>query len=154
MLTRGNRPDPSARSYEPPPMRDRLPTLPHDLSEYAWIHTGPDSERPPGVAPVREDAIDPLDAMETGLLIDLWHSDVPRVSAADPKACTVDHREAFVLSLLDGESTVGSLLEIADLPVADVLAVLCDLCARGVVALDRSGRRADSTPPEALASVA
>jgi hypothetical protein len=33
----------TGQSYEAPPSRDRLPTLPEDLSEYAWIHTGPPS---------------------------------------------------------------------------------------------------------------
>jgi hypothetical protein len=140
-------------------MRDRLPTLPHDLREYAWIHTGPGSESPPPVTsslsrsePPREEE---LDAIETGLLVDLWHSDVPRLVAADGGArCVVDdHREAFVLSLLDGESTVGAILEIADLPVAEVLTILCELCARGIVTLDRT-KRLDSLTPEPLASVA
>jgi len=160
-----------ATPYEPPPMRDRLPTLPHDLREYAWIHTGPPSETRLAAAPTdandasREDdgrdASDANDAndandemnemneIETGLLVDLWHSDVPRVAATDTTVCS-DHREAFVLSLLDGESTVGALLEIADLPVAEVLAILCELCARGVVTLDRS-RRIDTPVPNAAA---
>lgn len=135
-------------------MRDRLPTLPHDLREYAWIHTGPGSEPPPPVmtkADPRDE--DPLDALETGLLVDLWHSDVPRVVPTSDTTVLSDHREAFVLSLLDGQSTVGALLEIADLPVGEVLAILCELCARGVVTLDRS-RRLETLTPEPLASVA
>jgi hypothetical protein len=152
-------------------MRDRLPTLPHDLREYAWIHTGPPSvaaeraeraSRTPAapvarhreshvreLEPAVEDAIDAMDSIETGLLVDLWHSDVPRVASGGTTSCT-DHREAFVLSLLDGASTVGSLLEIADLPVAEVLAILCDLCARGVVTLDRS-RRVETPAPNVAA---
>jgi len=108
----------NARLYEAPPVRDRLPTIPHDLSEYARSETGP-------------------------ALHDLWPSDVPSaIGTARDHAAHVDHREAFVLSLLDGESSLEELASAADLPGAEVLAIIRELCARGIVSLDRSQRAA------------
>jgi len=106
----------NARMYEAPPVRDRLPTIPHDLEEYARSETGP-------------------------ALNDLWPSDVPSViGSAREHAARVDHREAFVLSLLDGESSLEELAAAADLPGAEVLAIIRELCARGIVSLDRTQR--------------
>jgi hypothetical protein len=117
--------------YEPPPVRDRLPTIPHDLSEYARLETGPSAEA----------SDDPLRAMTAGPLVDVWPTDIPCVTgSAVQHVAGLDHREAFVLSLLDGESTLASMLDAIDLPGAEVLAIVCDLCARGVVTLDRSQR--------------
>jgi hypothetical protein len=122
------------RLYEAPPVRDRLPTIPHDLSEYARIQTGPSPE-------AHHD--DPLHAMTSGPLVDVWPTDVPCVTgSAAQHAAYLDHREAFVLSMLDGESSLASMLDAVDLPGAEVLAIICDLCARGIVTLDRSGRSA------------
>ena len=39
-----------------------------------------------------------------------------------------------------GYTSYGALLETSGLPLTDVLGTLCELCARGVVALDRSRR--------------
>jgi hypothetical protein len=172
-------------AYEPPPTRDRLPTLPEDLTEYAWLHTGPPARLleemmmaedgsdcrdrfteiaeldPNDVEDVEDDDDDDddelyfepasIDDMTTGLLVDLWHSDVPNIiSYVSPgptatQKMLVDEREARVLSMMDGTATVGTLLESSGLPVADVLDTLCDLCARGVVILDRSRRIALQT---------
>lgn len=176
--------------YEAPPSRDRLPTIPRDLTSFAWIHTGPPSRlyeemvrvgairddlrqmsRITDVAelfePAREaredltseiidlsdddvtlddDSSDPwfrpseVDDMTTGMLIDLWHSDVPRVVTY--VTTVIDVREARLLSMMDGTITVGALLESSGLPIADVLDMLCDLTARNVVQLDRSRRHA------------
>ncbi len=155
-----------------PPARDRLPTLPEDLSEFAWLNTGPESWSAAGMLADDEvyeevddsdvvvelsvtdlqdiaDCIEPddldrhieggIDDITAGLLIDLWHSDVPML-IADRTAIIEEEREAHVISLMDGTITVGALLEMSGLPVTDVLGVLCELCARGVVTLDRSHR--------------
>jgi hypothetical protein len=123
--------DTNARLYEATPVRERLPTIPHDLSEYARIQTGPSPE-------VHDD---PLHAMTSGPLVDVWPTDVPCVTGtAAQHVAQLDHREAFVLSMLDGESSLASMLEAVDLPGAEVLAIVCDLCARGIVTLDRSQR--------------
>jgi len=135
---------------EAPPTRDRLPTIPEDLSEYAWIHTGPPSWSD-GLAvavAVEQDACDDatastLDDVSAELLVDLWHSDVPNVVAYAYVETVVDANEARILSLLDGYATIGTLLETSGLAFPDVLRALGELCARGVITLDRSQRRAD-----------
>jgi len=134
----------TSESYDAPPPRDRLPTLPEDLSEYAWIHTGPPSwsDDPPSghdVAAEMSSEQRPLDDMTAGLLIDLWHSDVPNVTYLE---AIVDEQEARLLSFIDGRATIGTLLEVSGIPLPDVLGILCELCSRGVVTLDRSQRLA------------
>ena len=136
----------TSQSYEAPPSRDRLPTLPEDLSEYAWIHTGPPSWSREAAASEALEASPPgdepsaLDTITAGLLLDLWHSDVPHIVA--PVTTVVDESELRLLSLMDGETTIGTLLESSGLPLANLLGSLCELCARGVVSLDRSRRLA------------
>ncbi len=149
----------TGESYDAPPPRDRLPTIPEDLSEYAWIHTGPPSwsDDRPSERDVELDTVhaqmsreqSALDAMTAGLLVDLWHSDVPSVVAA--VETVVDEREARILSLVDGRATVGMLLEMSGLALSEMLGVLCELCARGVIALDRSQRfaRREDAPTHA-----
>jgi hypothetical protein len=125
-----------------PPPRPELPTLPYDLSEYARVHTGPSSWSAisNGVewADDAELAEIALANAVSGQLIDVRGSDVPRV-VVSPEECEVsslDHREGFILSLLDGASDVETVLDIAGMPVAEALALLCDLCARGLVTLE------------------
>ena len=135
----------TSESYDAPPPRDRLPTLPEDLSEYAWIHTGPPSwaDDPPSGDDVVEAATSEptaLDDMTAGILVDLWHSDVPNLVTS--VETVVDENEARILSLVDGRATIGTLLEVSGLPLPDVLGILCELCARGVITLDRSQRPA------------
>jgi hypothetical protein len=126
--------------YEPPPARDRLPTMPEDMSEYAWLNTGPQSwSNEPAHEELlpSDDLIDEEDDDEVaaGLLVDMWHGDVPRVIAE--RVTEIDEREAHVLSLMDGRSTVGMMLVTSVLSVRDIVATLCELRARGVVTLDR-----------------
>ena len=115
-----------------PPMRDRLPTLPIDLSEYARENCGPDSWSAFEAEPVFDES-----DMVSGPLLGVRRSDVPRV-AVTTEACVeqgLDHRAGFILSLLDGCSTVDTVLDVAGLPEQETLEVLCDLCARGIVTL-------------------
>jgi hypothetical protein len=122
-----------------PPPRDRLPTIPYDLSEYAREQTGPSSWSAQSDAPPLHD--DPLRGLASGQLLDVSPSDIPSVAPMhmEEEARRIDHREAFVLSLIDGQSTVGDILERVGSPDAEALGVLCDLCARGVITLDRPG---------------
>ncbi|MBX3204746.1 MAG: hypothetical protein KF764_06740 [Labilithrix sp.] len=150
----------TAETYEAPPPRDRLPTLPMDLSEFAWIHTGPPSWSDgagdetaacpseldsPGVGLASSSAHDvvatePHDGVDVEALVDLWHSDVPSV-VADAES-VFDPSEARILELVDGRASVGTLLETSGLLLPDLLGSLGELCARGVLALDRSRRPA------------
>jgi hypothetical protein len=113
-------------------MRDQMPTLPYDLSEFARIHTGPFSWSD-------EDPIDDdtFDDMVSGPFIGVRRSDIPRVAISlEAYEGQLGHREGFVLALLDGCSTVEHLVDVAGLPEADTLAALCELCARGVIAFE------------------
>jgi hypothetical protein len=127
---------------EPPPSRDRYPTMEFDLSEFALENTGPDSWSATQDEPPDED--DVRWQIATGPLVDVWPCDVPCVALSfeERSERLLDHREAFVLSLLDGQSSVAAMLDMESLPACELLAILCDLCSRGVITLDRSQRAA------------
>lgn len=131
------------------PFRDRMPTIPHDLTEYARELTGPTSYSAHPQAEllsawVLRDHVDPTIAKTTDLLVDISPSDVPYVLLAPPEiAQLASHREAFVIASIDGHSTLDTVPDTVDLPRGEVLAMICDLCARGIIGLDRSARLAD-----------
>lgn len=128
------------------PSRDRLPTLPFDLTEYARESTGPASYSAHPQADLLaawalDGHVDPSFARATDLLVDISPDDVAFVPvAAEELASLVNHREAFVVASIDGQSTLDALAYTVDLPAGEVLAIVCDLCARGIVELDRSRR--------------
>ena len=128
-----------------PSFRDRLPTLPYDLSEYARNETGPsswsahrDAEALSAWALEAHD--DPMNAAVTDLLVDLSPTDVPRVAMTlEQVARLVTHREAFVVASIDGQSTLEMMIAGMDRARSgEVLGVLCNLCARGIVVFERS----------------
>ena len=129
--------------------RDRLPTLPYDLTEYARELTGPASySAHPEVdllsAWALADHVDPTLARTTELLVDISPTDVPYVVLpSEEVAQLVSHREAFVVASIDGHSTLEMIPRIVDLPPGEVLEIICNLCARGLIALDRSDRLVD-----------
>ena len=133
----------------PGAFRDRMPTLPHDLSEYAIEQTGPASwSAHPHAEELSawalESHVDPALSRTTDILVDISPTDVPHVALLPVEvARLVNHREAFVVRSIDGESTVETLVDILDLPSGAALAPICSLCARGIVALDRSQRIID-----------
>src|SRR5688572_22615560 len=116
------------------------PTLPYDLREYAQLHTGPESWTADKLAcatPVPADVLAELDEPLEGEPF-LRSVDVPHVAiAADEiREHALDHREGYVLSLVDGVSNVDALCEITGLPREETLRVLSELCDRGVLATD------------------
>ena len=125
--------------FSPPPMRDRLPTLPCDLREYARIHTGPASWSAASdhlLDALSTEALDALfEDIESGPLVGVNRADVPRVAVCvfEPMEARMTHAEAFVFALIDGRSAVEDLLVVAGMPPSEVLAALCSLCARGMV---------------------
>jgi hypothetical protein len=129
-----------------PSFRDRLPTLPHDLSEYARVQTGPSSwSAHPDVEVLSAWALeahdDPMRSLATDLFLDISPTDVPHLAATSEEvARLVTHREAFVAATIDGASSLETMLDSVDLPTGEVLAIICNLCARGIVVLDRSQR--------------
>jgi len=123
--------------------RERVATIPFDLSAYAVEHTGPTSwsAQPDAehlAAWVLESHDEPLYTGRTAALVELLPTDVPRVTRrAQHGVAALGHRERFVLASIDGGSSIETMLELLDLPTGEVLTVLGDLCARGIVAIDR-----------------
>lgn len=48
----------------------------------------------------------------------------------------LDHRAGFLLSLVDGNSSIDDLLDVSSMPRLDALRILVELHSRGVIALD------------------
>lgn len=63
---------------------------------------------------------------------------VPRVVATLDKArgLPLDHWAGYVLSLIDGATSIEEILDAAPIPEHDVLRLLFDLAEHGVIALD------------------
>lgn len=116
--------------------RDRLPTLPCDLSEFARDNTGPLSwSTHPNAELLSSWALgDPASASMTELLSEIGPDDVPRVVAAPSE---LSPREAAVVSAIDGRSTLERMVDTIDLPAGELLEIVCSLCARGLIVLDR-----------------
>src|SRR5688572_11564227 len=119
-----------------PRMREELPTIPCDLSEYAMLQTGPESWSAFGAVDDELD-IDPS-SFGAGPMIEVRTSDAPRVliSEAARFEQNLDHREGFILALLEQCEDVQTLLDIAGLPESETLAILCELCSRRIVTLE------------------
>ena len=64
-------------------------------------------------------------------------SQVPRVAVSPEElnAADLDHREYFLLSLLDGMTSVENLLDICGMPGEEALALLDGLVRRGLVGM-------------------
>ena len=113
-----------------PPMRDRLPTIPCDLSEIARVLTG------------IPEAIETL-VPRSSLFVDVWPCDVPRVTGRImDHAAHIDHREAYVLSLINGEADVAAILSAVDMPNGEMMGILESLSERGIVRIDPARRAA------------
>jgi hypothetical protein len=67
----------------------------------------------------------------------LGHRRVPVVIAlrSQLNQYSLDHREGFVLSLIDGIAPVEQLFDLAGVPMLEVLRLLCQLVDKRVVAL-------------------
>jgi hypothetical protein len=122
--------------------RERVPTVPFDLTEYAWSETGPASwsaERDAASlsAWVLESRDERLCARTTELLVTIAPTDVPHVAiGVERLIAELSLREAFVVASIDGESTLETLLDMLDMPAGEALSIVCELCATGVLVLD------------------
>lgn len=77
------------------------------------------------------------------LLADVSPDDVPRLAMSlERAAALLDREQAFVLSCVDGSSSLEDMLQAVGLPTGEVLEIVCSLCAHGVLALDRAPRAA------------
>lgn len=105
-----------------PPPRDRMPTLPFELEEYARWSCLPDEE---------DDLV-----FTAGPLLGEITSRVPHVVPAAASGERLSACEAVLLSLVDGVTPVHLLVQLTDAEPEDALVVMCDLYARGLVAFD------------------
>jgi hypothetical protein len=108
----------------PPPPREQMVTHPTDLREFAESLAGDEEEER---------------IITAEIPIDVDAHEVPRVLVPPEELPNrlLSHREAFVVSLIDGSSSVQTLLEMGILPADKKLAILCNLRARGVIKLGR-----------------
>ena len=51
-------------------------------------------------------------------------------------ALKLDHRTGFLLSMIDGASTVHDLLDVSGMPSDQAIAILADLVERRIVSLE------------------
>ncbi|MCL2824758.1 MAG: hypothetical protein FWD57_12265 [Polyangiaceae bacterium] len=60
---------------------------------------------------------------------------IPRrvVSTADVRSLAIDHRAGFVLSCIDGQSTVEEILDVSGMPQLDAVRILYTLIERGII---------------------
>ncbi len=108
-----------------PPARDRLPTLPEDLADYALLSSLPDAD---------DELI--FSAGSAGPALSEMTERVPRISATADVRAGLSHREALLLSLIDGLCPVSMVLDLAGTDRDETMVMLCDLYARGFVAFD------------------
>ena len=114
----------SAATFDPtlPPPRDKLPTLPYELDEYARWSCLPDAD-------------DEL-VFTAGPALDEMTDRIPRTVSDLADATSLTPAETLWLSLVDGMSPVRMLLRLVGMDRDEALVVLCDLYARGLVAFD------------------
>jgi hypothetical protein len=78
---------------------------------------------------------------------------IPRllVHAPEITSLSLDHREAFLLSLIDGVSAVDEIVDMSGLPELDALRLLSHLSARGLVVCEQLVSSPGATSGERLA---
>ena len=105
-----------------PSPRNTLPTLPVALDEYARLSCLPDAD-------------DEL-VFEAGPSLGGLTGRVPYVVAPAGSKAKLARSEALLMSLIDGLSPVGILLQVIGTDPDEALVTMCDLYARGLVAFD------------------
>ena|SRR5215472_1063720 len=113
-----------------PPPRKELPTLPTDMSDIAKESIRPLSPDDTNEIVTAEFAVDRLP--------DVRRTSIPHLAV--PRAQLVgrlqNHREAFLVSLVDGVTSLGDVLDLAGMAQVEAMALLCNLHARGVLAFE------------------
>jgi hypothetical protein len=101
------------------PVRPEMPTSPEDLSEYAREHTGPD-----------------VGVVSSNEALDFDPTKIPHIVLSHAALVTLqlDHRAGFLISLVDGVSTVEMIVDVAGMAEEDALMALYDLFVRGAIA--------------------
>jgi HD-GYP domain-containing protein (c-di-GMP phosphodiesterase class II) len=109
-----------------PPAQRSQRAAPMSIPPYA---PPPQVSRPPPAPPP------PPPDLEEDILARLGSIASVPVLVADVTKLQLDHRDAFVLRLLDGMSSVDDIIDASGLPRADVLRILDVLLTRGVIAV-------------------
>ena len=76
------------------------------------------------------------------LLATISPDDVLRLAVPTEQVTELDDREAWIALAIDDATTVETLVETIAMPTGELLGVLCDLCARGILTLTSGRRRA------------
>ena len=105
-----------------PTPRNRVPTIPFALEEYARWSCLPDGE---------DDIV-----FEAGPTVSKMIDRVPHVAALPDATVRLTRDETLLLSLVDGVSPVSLLVQLIGWDADLALVVLCDLFARGLVTFD------------------
>lgn len=58
-----------------------------------------------------------------------------RATVDELRAFRLDHREGFLLSLVDGRTSLEGVLEASGLPMIDALRIFCELVEKRIIAL-------------------
>ena len=62
-------------------------------------------------------------------------------------AMSLDHRAGFLLSRIDGRTSIEELLDVSGMPAAEALGILFDLLRRGVIAIELGAAHAAGRSP-------
>lgn len=108
--------------------------LASDVVPATRVSTKPPSRPRTSRPPLR---VDEVGDAAVRLAVKAARSAAPRVlvTRAELARSPIDHREAFVVSLIDGKTDVAGLVDAAGLPRGEVMAILERLVRIGVVAL-------------------
>jgi hypothetical protein len=134
------RPEPmQIPSYQPAPLIASLP--PQSLSRPAPVIT----TKPPEPAPMSSvrvaapvpaaPAPSPARLAESDLLQRLGSISAVPAQVGGAAKSGLDHRAGFLLTFVDGMSSVDDILDASGLPRIDVLHILADLLTKGVIVM-------------------
>jgi hypothetical protein len=109
---------PDSKKPTSPPPRPEMPTLPFDLSEYAREATG-------------EPRTDHADSAKLDFALDR----VPALNVSPDQllGAGLDHKTGFLVSLIDGVSTLEMIVDVAGMPKEEALAALQSLYLRRLI---------------------
>lgn len=130
---------PKRRSTKPglgrvqPPNTDRIVTLP-EMPAVTTPSEAPRSGPVPVGTHVESRHSDP--PLSRGA-VELLRRTVPRTvrSRAEVAQAPLDHREGFILSFIDGHTTVQAIIDVAGIPDGEVIVVLQRLRRLGIITL-------------------
>jgi hypothetical protein len=122
-------PDGNPASTTPEPSLNMVPP-PAESAVDIDLEEEPPTSEPPLVAPVPATVQQRIDTRPK-----LWEIPALVAGAGHLRAARLDGRAGFILSLIDGATTVESLLDLSGMPIDETLGILEDLSLHGIVEL-------------------